>query len=240
MKSLAFLSLLILIFMSSCSKNDSGESSLEPEILHLTGWIGEDWTLSLGISTGFTFECKDLDKVSISILPDSDELYVKTIGEGYATINLIDPGQNILMVIIVSSEYFGSEDIEEISNHPTAKCEVNVEARDENVRLFIENELWEEIRLRKRTTYSFNSKTKEFSMNIPQLGESNQGTYEWSLDSLTLKYNDKIENYHFEFATGRRTYILLADKTAYYSSLYPDAGITKVTFSRLLYDWCVF
>lgn len=88
-----------------------------------------------------------------------------------------------------------------------------------------------------KTKYTFDSDTKEFTMNNPRQEQMIEGTFDWSIDSLILKYNDVTEKYGFKIATGRICYVIQADKTEEYQLLYPDAGITSVKVKRIWYDW---
>lgn len=87
------------------------------------------------------------------------------------------------------------------------------------------------------TLYTFDAETKIFTINNPRTGEKYQGSYDWNIDSLTLKYNDMTEKYGFKIATGRHHYLLWADKTEEYRLRYPDAGITSVRVKKIWYDY---
>lgn len=138
----------------------------------------------------------------------------------------------------VIKSYFGSEDIEEIAMHPALRTEVFVDAADADVKEFIEDELWKYAKLRKRSKYVFNPVDRTFQMNIIQLGEIYNGTYEWSIDSLILNYNGVQEKYGFKIGAVD-CYVIQEDKTEEYKRLFPLAGITDVRLNRIWYDHCV-
>ncbi len=120
---------------------------------------------------------------------------------------------------------------------PNVKSEVIVEAKDAEKKLLIENELWEYVKQRQRTLYTFDGETKEFTMDIAQSGVKYKGTYSCNMDSLILKYDNTTERYGFQIAVGRVSYIIKADKTKEYQLLYPNAGITSVKVNRVWYNW---
>ena len=241
MKNQVLIILLSILFLNSCSDSDSDQELTKPELISFTGWVGEKFYIPIDAKDkSYVLISDDSQVASSEFMNDDQWICVNTIKPGRALVKVVDKDDDkILLEIAVTVSYFGSQNIEEITMHPTLKTEVIVEALNLEIKQMIENKLWDEIKQKKRTLYVFNDKTKEFSMDIVQMEQKKQGTYEWSIDSLVLRYDDTIERYGFEIATGRRNYILWEDKTKEYQTLYPEAGITSIRLCRILYDWDV-
>ena len=161
---------------------------------------------------------------------------ISTLDCGEASITATYTNNDTIAVIKVFVNYWEGKKIEEIGKSETLSPEVLVESKDTETKQLIEKELWNYIDQRKGSLYSFDGDTKQFTIEITQLGEKHQGTYRWSIDSLTLSYNDTIEKYAFQMFPRRDYYKIQADKTEEYQSKYPKASITSVKISRIWYD----
>lgn len=238
------LVLFILLFLNCCeSKDVPGEpDSTDPEVVTCNGFTGQNFYYYVKNETNDDLVVESNDpEIAIGEIEDHDWIRVQTKKEGVTYIRLRNSTRT-LMIFHVAAYHFGSEDIEEIANHPTLKNEVFVEAADADVKAFIENELWEYANLRKKTKYIFNPADRTFQMNIIQLDELYNGTYEWSIDSLILKYclkyNGVQEKYGFNIESGN-CYVIKEDKTEEYQRLFPSSGITDVRLNRIWYDHCI-
>lgn len=173
-----------------------------------------------------------------TIEEDSQWVEIKAKGSGHALITVIDNSGKIVAKAPVSSSYFDSPYIEEITNHRTLRSEVFIEAQDAALKKQIEDELRQEIRKWQRTQYTFDSRTLKFTMINDKIGVKNEGTYEWNIDSLTLKYNDVTKKYGFKIDHQQRTsYIIETNCTEAYKEKCPNAGISDVRYTRIWYDF---
>lgn len=240
MKRISFI-LCILLVLYSCSETEDVLPEVkEPPVTYYRGFIGEKFLSRIECkNANYTLRNDNPDIVSWEYTKDKAVVCVQTIKEGSGSISVVDADSTVIAVICVIGRYWGSKNIEEIDMHPTLDFEVVVEAEDLVLRQLLENQLREDMRCMRRTLYTFDSETKEFTMDIVSSGQKYKGIYEWNIDSLALKYNNAVERYGFNVATGRDSYVLHTDKTKEYQQLYPDAGITLVRLQRLWYDWNV-
>ncbi len=231
--------LTLFILLYSCSGSDATTQlpDEDPEYHTIQGWVGEKFSVGIfSPSDSYHIEVKNPD-IATGIVSDKGMVQINTVSPGSTHIQVYNSADKVIALISIDVVYFGGKNIEEIDMHPTEKSNVTVDALDQNVKSIIEDELWTEIAFRKSTKYTFDVNTNQFTMYIPQSDKNYQGKYKWTLDSLTLIYDDVIEEYGFEIAIGRVCYLLKTDKTPYYQSLYPEAGITNVSQVRLLYDY---
>lgn len=237
-KILTYPLILFVLFLWNCSDSEklSGESNAdEHKVIIFNGFTGQKFYYSVNTETNDDLLLEsDNPEIAIGEIEDHHWICIQTKKEGVTYVRLSNR-TGILMIFYVAAYYFGSEDIEEIANHPTLRNEVFVEAADADVKAYIEDELWKYAKLRKRTKYVFNPTDRTFQMNITQLGEIYNGTYEWSIDSLILNYNGAQEKYGFKVGSGD-CYIMQEDKTEEYKRLFPQAGITDVQLNRIWYD----
>ncbi|MCS2890489.1 hypothetical protein [Parabacteroides faecis] len=237
MKKGIFIIYSLFVFCC-CSEKETIQDPINPDVTSFSGLVGEKFYVFIEMrANGYSLKNNDPQIISWEYIEKDDAICIYALNDGIGSIDVQDTEGNIKSIISVSAYDFGSSNIEEIAMHPTEKSSVFVEANDKNISKLIEDELWTEIKQKKKTLYSFNKETKEFTMNIPLLEQTFCGTFNWSIDSLTLKYNDITEKYSFQVATGRLCYIIRADKTKEYQLLYPDAGITSVKVKRIWYDW---
>lgn len=237
MKKGIFIIYSLLVFCS-CSEKEVIQETINPDVISFSGFVGERFYAFVEMkANGYKLKNNNPQIVTWDYIEKDDAICIYAINTGIGTIDVLDIEGNTRSIISVSACDFGSSNIEEISMHPTEKSEVFVEANDVDVKQLIESELEEDIRQKHRTLYTFDKKTKGFTMNIPQQNQMFQGTFDWSIDSLTLKYNNVTEKFGFQVATGRVCYIIRADKTKEYQLLYPAAGITSVKVKRIWYDW---
>ena len=226
-----------LLAFCCCAEKEIIQETL-PDVTSFAGFVGEKFYIFIEMkANGYKLKNNNPQIVSWEYIENDDAICVYAINTGIGSIDVLGVDGNIRSIISVSACDFGSSNIEEISMHLTEKSGMFVEANDAEIKQLIEDELEEDIRKKHRTLYTFDKKTKEFTMNIPQQEQTFQGTFDWSIDSLTLKYNNVTEKYGFQVATGRVCYIIRADKTKEYQYLYPSAGITCVKVKRIWYDW---
>lgn len=238
MKTVIFVMCSLLFFVGCTEKEEVMPEVIEPEIDFYNGFVGEKYFMFLDKDVHlYTVKNNNPEILSWEYSEKNNEVIdVNTLSSGYGTIDVLDAEGNIKFAIGIHSRYFGGDNIEELSMHPTERCEIVVEAQHADVKQAIESVLKENMDRINRTLYTFDAETKKFTMSIPKLEQKIQGTYEWSIDSLILRYNDVTERYSFRVAVGRVCYIIQDDKTKEYQLLYPDAGITLVRVKRIWYD----
>lgn len=119
---------------------------------------------------------------------------------------------------------------------PEGSSGVIVKAKDIETQKKIEDELQVEGKSFIGTIYTFNRETNKFTMKtLSRI--SHEGSYEWGITSLILRYDDRVERYGFNLATGMKYgYFIQADKTEKYQLKYPDAGITEVKVKHVWQD----
>lgn len=226
-----------LLLFCCCSKKDTTLETIEPESISYSAYIGETCNLFIDLKANkYTVRNNNPGIASWSYIEKSDAISIKLEADGEGTIDILDANNNIKNIIHIYAFYFNADKIEESDMHPTEKAEVTVEVIDSDVKSLIEKQLWKEIEQKRGTFYSFKSDTKVFTMSYPQTTEKLQGTYKWSIDSLTLNYQNTIEKYGFKIATGRRCYLISSDKTKEYQLLFPNAGIKVVRTQTIWYD----
>lgn len=235
-KQLSILCLLLLL--CNCSEKEAIPEIKKPILMSFVGFVGEKFYFTPEVvSNDFTLKTDDPENISWEYLNNKNTICITPLRKGLFTIGLMDSNADTVSLISIAARNFESENIEEVDMHPTQRSEVIVVAKDGTIKQLIENELWEYVKQRKQSLYTFNDVTKEFTMKIPLLEQNYQGTYDWSIDSLILKYKDITEYLGFKIAEGRNCYIIEADRTHEYQILYPDAGITSVQVNRIWYDW---
>lgn len=234
----AIFLLIASLFISfyGCSK----EEPYEPEKKSISIWEGE--TSHISIETDLTrYNCtlqSDNQEIATAII-DKMGICIITHKSGSTMIRLLD-NDKILCEIFVYVKYFGSPEIIDwgipLKEGNPGYPGITIKATDLRIPPEIEKELREESKPFISAIYTFNQSTKKFTMKTsPEIFY--EGTYEWSLTSLTLIYNNKIEKYGFKFATGmEKGYIIQADKTEKYQQRYPDAGITEVKVNHVWKD----
>lgn len=230
---------LLFIFSYGCSD----EQPYEPEKQDFSVWAGEKFHFNIetDIAHGNYALTSANQEIATATLDDNQTgINVITYKRGKTIIQLIDTDNNkIVCEISISVKYFSSPEIIDWGIPPESSSDypgIIIKATDLRIPPKIEEELREEVKLFIGTTYTFNQKTMRFTMKTDS-GISYEGTYEWSLTSLTLMCNNKIEKYGFKFATGiMHGYIIQADKTQKYQLQYPDAGITEVKVNHVWQD----
>ena len=240
MKELTFI-ICSLLFLCSCSENQTDPQPSEPSKTYFEPFVGEKFYASFDAEgDDYTLKIDNPEVISWEYTKHKGVIRIKALSSGDASISVIDVDGSAIAIFHVWAHYFGSSNIEEITMRPpdpNVKSEVIVEAKDAEKKLLIENELWEYVKQRQRTLYTFDGETKEFTMDIAQSGVKYKGAYSCNIDSLILKYDNTTERYGFQIAVGRASYIIKADKTKEYQLLYPDADITSVKVNRVWYDW---
>ena len=228
-----------LFILFGCSKNEADQKIAEPTTTTISYSVLAGQHIYAPLKKGnseYILKTDNPNIVTFEYLEDIEAVSISTLDCGKASITVTDANNDTIAIIKISANYWGSKEIEEIGQSETVKPEVLVVSKDMETKLLIEKELWNYINQRNGTLYSFDGKTKEFTINITQLGERYQGTYCWSIDSLVLNYNNMTEKYGFQIIQGRDYYKIQADKTKEYQSIYPKAGITSVKISRIWYD----
>lgn len=230
----------MLVFLLSCSEKETIEAEKEikkPETTLYAVIVGQQLKLPLEKGTSdYTLKTDNQDILSFEYFPDKEMVSIKTLQCGKASIFVINEINDTIKIIKVWPQYLGSTEIEEWGKSPTLSPEVLVESKDTQVKQLIEDELWNYINMRKGAKYIFENQTQIFKMDVPLLNEQYQGTYSWSADSLILNYNNITEKYGSTIIRGEDYYIIQADKTKEYQSVYPQAGITSVKIRRIWYD----
>lgn len=237
MKKGIFIIYSLLVFCC-CSEKEVIPETIEPAVTSFSVFVGEKVYTSIEMNANdYKLKNNNPQIVTWDYIKKDDLICVYALRSGLGSIDVLDTEGNIRSKIFVSASDFGGSNIEEISMHPTEKSDVFVEADNSDVKQVIEDELWMDIKQKHKTIYAFDRNTKGFTMNIPQQEQMIEGTFDWSIDSLILKYDNVTERYGFKVATGRVCYIIEANKTKEYQLLYPDAGITSVKVKRIWYDW---
>lgn len=238
MKRISFI-LCILLVLYSCSETEDVLPEVkEPPVTYYRGFIGEKFLSRIECeNANYTLRNDNPDIVSWEYTKNKSVIRIQAIKEGSGTISVVEADSSVVAIIHIRGYYFDGKNIEEVDMHPTLDFEVVVEAEDLVVKQLLENQLREDMLRMRRTLYTFDSETKEFTMDIVSSGQKYRGIYEWNIDSLALKYNNTVERYGFKVATGRDSYVLHTDKTKEYQQLYPDAGIGLVRLQRLWHDW---
>lgn len=237
MKYTLFFIYAIFLFCS-CSEQEVVPEIAKPELIYFYGFIGEKNYAFIDMkANNYTLKIDDPEAISWKYIEKSDAVEINTSKGGSFSIDVLDKDGNVKIVISIYAFYLRSKHIEEISNHPTERIEIIVNVENNDIKKIIEDELREDLQQKDNTLYTFDAETKIFTINNPRTGEKYQGSYDWNIDSLTLKYNDMTEKYGFKIATGRHHYLLWADKTEEYRLRYPDAGITSVRVKKIWYDY---
>lgn len=240
MKKLTFIVASFILLFTACSDSNDSQDADTDKIIehHFSGFIGQEFHFVIDPKPNYcTLECDNPEIATVGFNYNSySSIYIKTHKEGTATVKVLNDKGKVIAMLTASVSYFGSAGLEEGINHPTFRYEVLVEADDADVKKQIEDELWTYLSTMQRSLYTFANETKTFTMKITETGEEYEGTYDWSINHLTLKYNGITETYGFEIDKLGRHYILLMDKTYEYQLLYPDAGITFVKYNRIWFD----
>lgn len=234
MKTIKFLLITILFISYGCSE----EQSYETESKTVSIWMGESEHINIETNLAhynYTLELEN-QNIATAIIDDNIKgITIITHNKGKTKIWLLDTDNNKrLCEITIYSNYFSSPEIidcgfpvDEVSDIPG----VIIKASNAEVQKIIKSELLKECKTLIGTTFSFNMNTLRFTMKT-YAGNFAEGTYEWTLNSLTLKYNNKVDIFDFKFAEkGARKYghyIIQADKTEKYQLQYPAAGIKEV------------
>lgn len=238
---------LLIAYLFFFSYGCSEEQPYEPEKKYVSVWPEdtEHVRIEADLTHGnFTLKSDNQEIATAIIRDDKTSVCVIAHKSGATMIRLIDTDKDqMLCEISVSVKYFGSSRIidwgipsEGYPGYP----EVIVKAKDIEIQKKIEDELQVEGRSFIGTTYKFNSETNKFTMKTLS-GIDHEGSYEWDITSLTLRYDDRVERYGFKLATGMRYgYFIQADKTEKYQLKYPDAGITEVKVKHVWQDKGIF
>lgn len=228
------------LLLSNCSEKENVEPSpTVPEVNSFHKYIGEKFLVDINLETNqYILKNNDPTILSCKYINDKKRLRITTLKEGETSINIKDINDKVIVIINVSVCCWGSREVEEIAMHPTEKSEILVETADLTIKEQIKNELQKELERIHNTLYTFAPETKVFTMDIGKSGNIFQGEYSWTVDSLILKYNNKIEKYGFQFK-GKDTYIIRQDRTKEWQLFYPQANITQVEIKRIWYDWDV-
>ena len=239
MKKFYLMLCMPLVFCScSDSRNDDLEPDYHPKYSSFDLFIGEMGYIYIEESpANCTLNSSNPEIAVATFKEDSQWVEINAKGSGHALITLIDNCGKTVAKASVSSSYFGGPYIEELTNHRTLRSEVFIEAQDVTLKKQIEDELWQEIRKWQRTQYTFDSRTLKFTMINDKIGVKNEGTYEWDIESLTLKYNGVTEKYGFKVDQQRRNYVIEKNSTEAYKEKYPNAGISDVRYTRIWYDF---
>ena len=238
MKKLIF-TIFYLFLISGCSKNEADQEFTEPTTTTIFYSVLTGQHIYAPLKKGkseYILKTDNPKIVAFEYLEDIEAVSISTLDCGEASITATYANNDTIAIIKIFVNYWESKKIEEIGKSETLSPEVFVESKDTETKQLIEKELWNYIDQRKGSLYSFDGDTKQFTIEITQLGEKHQGTYRWSIDSLTLSYNDTIEKYAFQMFPRRDYYKIHADKTEEYQSKYPKASITSVKISRIWYD----
>lgn len=231
------LCISLAFFSCSDSSNNEPEPEYKPKYASFDLFIGEKgYVYVKEPRANCTLNSRNPEIAVAAFEVNSQWIEIEAKGSGSTLISVIDSSGKTIAEAFVSSGYFDSPCIEEITNHSKLRSEVFIEAQDAALKKQIEDELWQEIRKWQRTLYTFDSKTLKFTMINDKIGVKNEGTYEWSIDSLTLKYNDVVEKYGFKIDQQRRNYIIEINCTEAYKEKYPNAGISDVRYTRIWYD----
>lgn len=237
MKKGLFIIYSLLVFFS-CSEKEVIQETIKPTVTFFPLFVGERVYTSIEMKADdYQLKNNNPQVVAWEYTKRDSVICVYPLSAGIGSLDVLDMEGNIRSIISVTACDFDSRNIEEISMHRTEKPDVYVEANNSEIKQLIEDELWRDMKQKSKTKYTFDSDTKEFTMNNPRQEQMIEGTFDWSIDSLILKYNDVTERYDFKIATGRICYVIQADKTEEYQLLYPDAGITSVKVKRIWYDW---
>lgn len=230
---------LIIVLLLASAYGCSEEESHKVEKKSISIWEGD--TRHVFIETDLTEHNYKLESENQEIATatlDEIGVCIATYKSGSTTIRLIDTDNNkVACEISVYVKYFNSPEIVNwgipLKGSPDYPG-VIIKAMDLRIPPEIEKELREKEKPFIGAIYTFNQKTKIFTMKTDS-GIFREGTYEWDITSLTLMYDDKTEKFGFKFATGMSYgYILQSDKTSEYQQRYPDAGITEV---KVNYAW---
>lgn len=232
---------LLIVLLLASSYSCSEEETYEVEKKSVSIWEGDTWHVVIETDlTEHNYKLESEDQEIATAILDKMSVCITTYKSGSTMIRLIDTDNNkIACEITVYVKYFNSPEIVNwgipLKNNPDYPG-VIIKAVDLRIPPKIEIELREKDQPFIGATYTFNQKTRKFTMKTDS-GIFREGTYEWSTTSLNLMYDDKTEKFGFKFATGillGHGYILQSDKTSEYQQRYPDAGITGV---KVNYIW---
>lgn len=234
------LSAFLFLSLHGCTK----EQMYEPQQQEISIWAGEETHVSIDIDPAHcNYALKtDNPKIATATL-DEDKMGINITAHdrGETTVWLIDTDtEKVIYKIPIYVKYLTSLGIMDMGFPVKGYPAIIVKATDTEIEEKIENELRSEGEPFSGTMYTFNSSTKKFTMTTPS-GIFQEGSYEWSITSLTLNYNNKTEKFSFEFAAGATVgmsyaYIIQADKTEQYQLQYSNAGITEVKVNRLWHN----
>ncbi len=233
--------LLLIVLLLASSYGCSKEETYEVEKKSVSIWEGDTWHVIIKTDlTEHNYKLESENQEIATAILDKMSVCITTYKSGNTMIRLIDADNNkIACEISVYVKYFNSPEIVNwgipLKDNPNYQG-VIIKAVDRRIPPKIEIELREKDKPFIGATYTFNQKTRKFTMKTDS-GIFKEGRYEWSTTSLTLMYDDKTEKFGFKFTTGillGHGYILQSDKTSEYQQRYPDAGITEV---KVNYIW---
>lgn len=232
--------LLLIAYLFLFSYGCSEEQPYEPEKKYVSVWpeYTEYVRIEADLTHGnYTLKSDNQEIATAIICDDKTSVCITTHKSGATMIRLIDTDNDkIVCEVSVSVKYFGSSKIIDWGIPLEGSPGVIVKAKDIEIQKKIEGELQVEGRSFIGTTYTFNRETNRFTMKTLS-GIFREGFYEWDITSLTLRYDDRVEKYDFNLATGMKYgYFIQADKTKKYQFKYPDAGITEVKVKHVWQD----
>lgn len=190
-------------------------------------WQGDTRTIEIKTAGDFTFNSFEDDIASVQAV-DNKSFILTAKKEGITVLPITDSkGNNTQFIIFVVSDLHG--DWQEVANRSTSEIVVN-DAK-------IKQQIQAEVNKWKGAFYGFRKYNHTFFVlsDVPT-SSLNKGQYDFSIEAktLTLNYNGITEAYNITTAPNRYRDIQLdQDMTDYYKALYPDAGVEKVTVSKV-------
>ncbi|MCD7923559.1 MAG: hypothetical protein LUI85_02230 [Bacteroides sp.] len=236
MKTIILTICSALLFCCCSSEKEEIESPVDNEIPTHQYYqlIGEAIRISLDLDTnGYSIKNNNPKALSCEYLNDKKVILMTSLKEGESSIHIINTKGTVAEIFKVSASYWESNNIEICDEDSHEKKKAIVQANNLKVKQAIEKQLTEYLHKRESTQYSFDAKTRRFTMNNAQMGEKYEGTYVWNIDSLILSHNRITERCGFQSTYKGMRLIIRYDRTKEYQSLYPDGDITSVIIQEI-------
>lgn len=197
--------------------------------------IGEPIRITVDLeANGYSIKNNNPKELSYEYLSNVKVIRMISLQEGDLSIHITDVEGSIIRIIKITARYWECDNIEVSSDvYQNEKTKATVEAYNQEVKHTIEKELEESLSQRMGTKYSFDKKTRKFTMNNDKTGEKYEGTYVWNIDSLMLNHDGIIEKYGFRHTPRGKLFIICCDRTKEYQLLYPNDGITAITVQEI-------
>lgn len=230
--NMKYIFLLLILFFISCSKNE--ESIANDNFIKLSSYsvrflAGDECLIDVHSNTGDLSLVEENPKIATGWWTNNGKsIKIKGESVGITSIYVKDRyDPDVLSKIDIVSGYFEGY-YKEIESDAITVIQVD----DNVIQKEIEFELKVLAKARIGTLYSFSKNTKTVIIREPQ-GKSYNGSYDWNIDSITIKTNETTQKYLFRQVDDGLIEIGL-DLAEIYKRKYPNISIYHIMSYILL------